>query len=1514
MTVSNPLIQPLQSSWSKWSASVWQTILGPKLVRESQEKQQQYRLFTSLVFLLVSFYGFGTGYGIVNLPSGRTDVASEAIILGSVTAVLLFSYGLVRAGKYQVAVSLTMGILSISVFMAIIGSGISTPGVFENSTVWLLIPILLGATFFSYRGLVIFYAMNVISLSVLAQIGQVEAATQIQSIGVIMLTGGLLLIVTAHRNRLETTHLAEINEQADSLKHMGTLLEKEVTLRTQDLKLATELGQRISSLRQLDQLLSQAVDMIRAWYDLYYVQVYLLDQSGLKLNLHSGTGEAGAELMRRGHTLLVGPGSVNGTAAGSRTPVVIANTLENATFLPNTLLPETRSEAAIPLIAGDKLVGVLNLQGARANQLSPQNMLGLEVLAGQLAVSIENALLLAEVTNARTELEAQANKWVQKGWADYLDGNMQKEHLGYTYFANEISSFDEPLLKVEGEQTLWKAISVSGEAVGAIQINLDGSSDLVRVEDVIEAVSTQVAQQIENIRLISQADQYRAEAEKAARRLTREAWQDYLDTLGDDGQGYLYNQVEIKAIDKKPDFNGSAVEYPITLRGASVGELVFDGVETWDEEAQSLVEEVSKQLSAQLETIRLFEEAERRGIQLQTRSKELEASQRVTFAASEVVDLEALFNQVVNLIRDQFDLYHVQVYTVDEEKGAAVLRESTGYAGTQLLQRGHQIPLENTSLVTKSIRTGEPVLVANVAEDENFLPNALLPYTQSELVLPLKARGQSLGALDLQSRRIDQFTPETRNLFRQMAEQISLIIERTYARSELENLVSLQQATFDSTADGILAVDLDGNILSYNQKFVEMWNIPAEVVAAKDDSAALGAVIDKLVAPQDFIARVQDLYAHPTESAENELILLKDGRVFERYTQPQYGQDDHVLGRVWSFRDITEREMAAKELRESLAVRETLYAGSSRIVRAKTIQDVLLGLVGSTSLQVLDRISLLLFDVPWQEKRPDGMFVAAVWENSTDIIQAPVGTRYPMEQMPFVNHVNRDHPTIIEDVYEDDRMDAFTKTLFQKLGTKGLIIIPVLVAGEWIGVITAQSKAKISFTQENIRHIVSLVDQAAAVIQNHRLYEQAIRRAAELEAVAQLGTLATVQVDIHDLLQTIVTQTQERFALSHAEMYLWDAKREGLSLTAATGEVGQQMMASKFGLSIHETTSLVAQVARTRQGEFCNNLPNAPTFVVPPLLTEMRSMMAIPLLTADGLLGVLAVYVDTLNRFSEEDLRIKMVLGAQIVATYENTRLFTEIQQAAQRLKEVDRLKSEFLANMSHELRTPLNSVIGYSEVLLMGIDGELSTEAQTDIQAIFDNGRHLLSLINDVLDLAKIEAGRIVLNKKKESVVSLFDQAKTNNIGLLHKLKKAIEIKTEIAADIPAIYVDPTRTVQIIGNLISNAIKYSDKGIVTLRGFHQDDWLNIEVEDQGIGIAEEDLPKVFDQFTQLDMSSTRKVEGTGLGLSITRHLVEMHGGTISVESEVGVGSTFKVRLPIIEANGHHKNGAIIQN
>ncbi len=229
----------------------------------------------------------------------------------------------------------------------------------------------------------------------------------------------------------------------------------------------------------------------------------------------------------------------------------------------------------------------------------------------------------------------------------------------------------------------------------------------------------------------------------------------------------------------------------------------------------------------------------------------------------------------------------------------------------------------------------------------------------------------------------------------------------------------------------------------------------------------------------------------------------------------------------------------------------------------------------------------------------------------------------------------------------------------------------------------------------------------------------------------------------------------------------------------------------------------------------------------------------------------------------------------------------------------MDRLKSEFLASMSHELRTPLNSIIGYAEVLLDGIDGDLTDEMQEDVVAIHGSGKHLLNLINDILDLAKIEAGQMDMITEPVDLRSFVHEL-TNTSRVLLKGKE-VELVIDVPEGTPKVQADPLRLRQVISNLLTNAIKFTQDGSITVQVRPYDEnpaMLAVAVIDTGIGIKQEHLPLIFERFRQVDQSATRRVGGTGLGLAITRQLVQMHNGDIWVESEVGVGSAFIFTIP----------------
>ncbi|MBZ0307660.1 MAG: response regulator, partial [Anaerolineae bacterium] len=246
------------------------------------------------------------------------------------------------------------------------------------------------------------------------------------------------------------------------------------------------------------------------------------------------------------------------------------------------------------------------------------------------------------------------------------------------------------------------------------------------------------------------------------------------------------------------------------------------------------------------------------------------------------------------------------------------------------------------------------------------------------------------------------------------------------------------------------------------------------------------------------------------------------------------------------------------------------------------------------------------------------------------------------------------------------------------------------------------------------------------------------------------------------------------------------------------------------------------------------------------------------------------------------------------------SRLLQELTDANLRLREVDKLKTDFLAAMSHELRTPLNSIIGFSRVILKGIDGPINELQEQDLQTIHDSGKHLLGLVNDILDQAKIEAGKMELSRDYFDLSKVIKGVMSSAKGLTKE--KDIRLHIEMDNDLPLAYGDEFRTRQIILNLVSNAAKFTNRGSITTSAhvIHENDgkYIQVSVTDTGIGIRLEDFSKMFESFQQVDSSTTRAAEGTGLGLPLARSLTELQGGRIWVESEPGVGSTFSITIP----------------
>jgi signal transduction histidine kinase/HAMP domain-containing protein len=816
------------------------------------------------------------------------------------------------------------------------------------------------------------------------------------------------------------------NQMTARLRDLIGSLEQRVSIRTRDLTLAAEVGRGVSNVRELNTLLSNAVDLIRERFELYYTQIYLTDASGRNLVLRAGTGSVGRELTERFHHLPIGTSSINGTAAAEKRVVIVADTASSDTFRPNPLLPDTRSEMAVPLIVGNRVVGVLDLQSVQPGALTDDNLPAFEALAGQLAIAIENAALFAETEQARAEVEAQARRLTRSGWREFLDAVNRSERLGYTFDQQTLMPLTEPLPAAADRAALDVPIVVTGEPIGRIQLERDAEADQPwesADKELVSSIASRVATQVENLRFLAQAEQYRAEAETAISRLTREGWQAW-QARSNLAPGYVYDLNEVRRLPQASrDISGDALKRPLLVGNEPIGELAVD---------------------------------------------------------------------------------------VEADSGEA-----------------------------------------------------------------------------------------------------------------------------------------------------------AEIIAA-----------------------------------------------------------------------------------------------------------------------VADRLS---------------------------------------------------------------------------------------------------------------GHIESL-----------RLSEQNEKRAHEMETVAEVSATTATLLDPDRLLYAVVDLTKERFGLYHAHIYLADSAWQTLLLAAGAGEIGRQMVSEEHAIGVDAERSLVARAARERQAVIVNDVRSDPDFLPNPLLPDTRSEMAVPMIVGDKVLGVFDVQSAKQNGFSQEDASIYATLAAQAGVALQNARLYVEQASTVTQLRELDRLKSSFLANMSHELRTPLNSILGFSDVMLEGLDGPLTDTMENDLKLISRNGQHLLSLINDVLDMAKIEAGKMNLNIERFNLHEVLTDVVNITSPLARDKAVALQLESGGSSALE-LEADRTRLRQVMINLVGNAIKFTEAGSVTLSAAQNDGHIRISVRDTGIGVPPEQAQMIFEEFSQVDTSTTRKSGGTGLGLPISRKLIELHGGQLWVESTGvrGEGSTFIIELPVSRETQH---------
>jgi len=466
-------------------------------------------------------------------------------------------------------------------------------------------------------------------------------------------------------------------------------------------------------------------------------------------------------------------------------------------------------------------------------------------------------------------------------------------------------------------------------------------------------------------------------------------------------------------------------------------------------------------------------------------------------------------------------------------------------------------------------------------------------------------------------------------------------------------------------------------------------------------------------------------------------------------------------------------------------------------------------------------------------------------------------------------------------------------------GFRGALGVPMVRDDQVIGAIFVAKRQPGLFSDAQVQLLKTFADQAVIAIENVRLFNETKISLEQQTATADvLKIISRSAFDLRAVLQTLVESAARFCAADNATII---REKDGAFHSAEAYGYSSEFMNYIKNIPVRaERGSASGRALAEGRVVHIADVKTDPeyTLVEAQRLGDYRTILCVPMLREGIPIGVLTLTRSEVKPFTDKQIELVTTFADQAAIAIENVRLFNEIQDKSRQLEEASQHKSQFLANMSHELRTPLNAILGYTELMADGAYGEPSERMLGVLKRLQANGRHLLGLINDVLDLSKIEAGQLVLDLSDYSIQDIAQTVRSTLEPLA--TDKKLAFKVEVAPQLPSGRGDGRRLTQVLINLVGNAIKFTDAGEVAIKADADNGSFHVSVRDTGPGISAADQAKLFQEFQQADNAITRKKGGTGLGLAISKRIIEMHGGKIWVESQPSQGSTFAFTLPVV--------------